>query len=108
MRLIVRRVKLSRRQMKNLTAFETRTGWRYSVTATNIRHMWGIAGSQHAQWLDVLHRSHAVVSDRVRCDKASGLHNLMSDESRLGEGLSEGVIAGSGHQSWGPLLPDCQ
>ena len=78
MRLIVRRVKPSRRQIKNLTAFEIRTGWRYSITATNIRRMGGVPGSQHAQWLDVLHRSHAVVEDRVRCDKARGLRNLPS------------------------------
>jgi hypothetical protein len=51
MRLIVRRVKPSRQQMKNLTAFEIKTGWRYSITATNIRHMWGIAGSQYASGL---------------------------------------------------------
>ncbi|KUN43479.1 hypothetical protein AQJ27_30945 [Streptomyces olivochromogenes] len=46
---------------------------RYSITATNVLHVWGISGSQHAQSLDVLHRSHAGVEDRVRCDKARGL-----------------------------------
>ena len=61
MRLIVRRVRPSRRHLKKLTAFETRTGWRYRITATNIGRMWGIAGSGHAQFLDVLHRSHAGV-----------------------------------------------
>ncbi|WP_328379059.1 transposase [Streptomyces sp. NBC_00440] len=57
MRLIVRRVKPTRRHLKKLTAFENKTGWRYCITATNIRHMWGIAGSGHSQFLDVLHRS---------------------------------------------------
>ncbi|MGW0827893.1 IS1380 family transposase [Streptomyces sp. NPDC002845] len=78
MRLIVRRVKPSGRQLKKLTDFEKKTGWRYSITATNIRHMWGIAGSHQAQFLDVLHRSHASVEDRVRTNKAMGLRNLPS------------------------------
>lgn len=78
MRLIARRVKPSGRQMSKLTAFERRTGWRYSITATNICHMWGIAGSHQPQFLDVLHRSHAGVEDRVRTNKELGLHNLPS------------------------------
>lgn len=65
MRLIVRRVRPTRRHLKKLTAFETRTGWRYCITATNIGRMWGIAVSGHAQFLDVLHRAHAGVEDRV-------------------------------------------
>jgi hypothetical protein len=36
MRLIVRRVKPSRRDAQKLTAFERRTGWRYQIIATNI------------------------------------------------------------------------
>ena len=36
LRWIVRRVKPSRRQMRNLTAYEKETGWRYSITCTNI------------------------------------------------------------------------
>ncbi|MFD5430345.1 hypothetical protein [Streptomyces sp. NPDC127084] len=35
MRLIVRRVKPSGRYTKDLTAFEKKTGWKYSITATN-------------------------------------------------------------------------
>ncbi|SCF58775.1 transposase [Streptomyces sp. Cmuel-A718b] len=34
-RLIVRRVKPSRRDAKKLTAFEKKTGWRYQIVATN-------------------------------------------------------------------------
>ncbi|MCX5233540.1 transposase [Streptomyces sp. NBC_00233] len=77
-RLIVRRVKPSGRQARKLTGFELKTGWRYSITATNIGRMWGIAGSHQPQFLDVLHRDHAEVEDRVRTDKATGLHNLPS------------------------------
>lgn len=78
LRLIVRRVRPSGRHAKNLTALEKRTGWKYSITATNINRMWGIGGSHQPQWLDALHRHHAVVEDRVRCDKAMGLSNLPS------------------------------
>ncbi|KIE22896.1 transposase [Streptomyces sp. MUSC 125] len=83
MRLIVRRVKPSRRQLKKLTDFEKKTGWRYSVTATNIRHMWGIAGSHQIQFLDALHRDHAEVEDRIRTGKAMGLHNLPSQSWQI-------------------------
>jgi hypothetical protein len=77
-RLIVRRVKPSGRQARKLTDFERKTGWRYSITATNIGRMWGIAGYHQPQFLDVLHRDHAEVEDRVRTSKATGLHNLPS------------------------------
>nr|WP_184080636.1 IS1380 family transposase [Nocardiopsis mwathae] len=78
LRLIARRVRPSKRHAKNLTAFEKRTGWRYSVTATNIGRMWGIPGSHQVQFLDALHRDHAGVEDRVRTNKAMGLANLPS------------------------------
>ncbi|UBU12690.1 hypothetical protein [Nonomuraea gerenzanensis] len=51
MRLLVRRVRPSARHRKSLTAFETGTSWKYSIIATNIGQMWGIAGSHHPQWL---------------------------------------------------------
>ncbi|MER7577948.1 transposase [Streptomyces sp. NPDC126514] len=78
MRLIVRRVRPSGRQMKDLTAFEKKTGWKYSITATSINKMTRIPGSHQIQWLDALHRHHAVVEDHVRTNKAMGLHNLPS------------------------------
>jgi hypothetical protein len=73
LRWIVRRTRPSRRQMPNLTAFEKATGWRYSIIVTNIPAAGGIPGvpgSHHAQFIDVLHREHAVVEDRVRTNKA--------------------------------------
>ena len=78
---IARRTKPSRRQAKNLTAFERATGWRYSVIVTNIPAAGGtggVPGSHHAQFIDVLHREHAVVEDQVRTNKAMGLRNLLS------------------------------
>ena len=75
MRLIVRRVQPSRRQMKKLTNFEEKTGWRYSITATNIRRVWA-TGSHQIQFLDALHCDDAEVEARIRTGKAMGLHNL--------------------------------
>ena len=66
LRWIVRRTKPSRRQAKNLTAFERATGWPYPIIVTNIPAAGGIPGvprSHHAQFTDVLHRQHAVLED---------------------------------------------
>ncbi|MFJ8604426.1 transposase [Streptomyces shenzhenensis] len=76
----------SRIAARRLTAFEKKTGWRYCITATNIRHMWGIVGSGHAQFLDVLHRSHAGVEGQVRTNKAMGLNNLPSQSWEVNRG----------------------
>ena len=81
LRWIVRRVKPSRRQMPNLTAYEKKTGWRYSITCTNIADTGipGMAGSHHPQYIDVVHREHAVVgTGGVETAKAMGLRNLPS------------------------------
>jgi hypothetical protein len=72
LRWIVRRTRPSRRQAKNLTAFERAAGWRYSIIVTNIpaaRGIPGVPGSHHAQFIDVLHRQHAVVEDGVLLSK---------------------------------------
>jgi hypothetical protein len=81
LRWVVRRTRPSRRQARNLTAFERATGWRYSIICTNIPAAGGIPGvpgSHHAQFIDVLHRQHAVVEDGVRTAKSMGLRNLPS------------------------------
>jgi hypothetical protein len=81
LRWIARRTRPSRRQARNLTAFEKATGWRYSIIVTNIpaaRGIPGVPGSHHAQFIDVLHRQHAVVEDGVRTAKSMGLRNLPS------------------------------
>jgi hypothetical protein len=81
LRWIVRRVKPSRRQMRNLTDYEKKTGWRYSITCTNIpgTGITGVPGSHHPQYIDVVHREHAVVeTGGVRTAKAMGLRNLPS------------------------------
>ncbi|MFJ9544339.1 transposase [Streptomyces sp. NPDC101225] len=104
MRLIVRRVKPTRRHLKKLTAFEEKTGWRYCITATNIRHMWGIAGSGHSQFLDVLHRSHAGVEDLVRTNKAMGLDNLPSASWEVNRGWMLAANLAGDLDAWVRLL----
>ena len=79
LRLIARRAKPSRRQKRNLTAYEKKTGWRYSITCTNIPGggIGGVPGSHHPQYIDVAHREHAVVETcGFRTAKAMGLRNL--------------------------------
>jgi Transposase DDE domain group 1 len=81
LRWIARRVKPSRRHLKNLTAYERQTGWKYSITCTNIPDdgIPGVPGSHHPQYIDVLHRDHATVETAgVRTAKAMGLRNLPS------------------------------
>jgi len=67
--------------MRNLTDYEKKTGWRYSVICTNIPDsgIEGVPGSHHPQYIDVAHREHAVVeTGGVRTAKAMGLRNLPS------------------------------
>ena len=81
LRWIARRVKPSRRHLRNLTGYEKKTGWKYSITCTNIpgSGISGVPGSHHPQYVDVLHRQHAVVeTGGVRAAKAMGLRNLPS------------------------------
>jgi Transposase DDE domain group 1 len=81
LRWIARRVRPSRRHLKNLTDYEKKTGWKYSITCTNIPStgITGVPGSHHPQYIDVVHREHAVVeTGGVRTAKAMGLRNLPS------------------------------
>ena len=81
LRWIVRRVKPSRRHLRKLTDYEKKTGWKYSITCTNIPDtgIEGVPGSHHPQYIDTVHRQHAVVeTSGVRTAKAMGLRNLPS------------------------------
>jgi Transposase DDE domain group 1 len=104
MRLLVRRVRPAGRHRKKLTDLEKKTGWKYSVIATNVRHMWGIAGSHQPQWLDALARAHAVVEDRVRVDKAMGLRNLPSQSWEVNRGWVLAANLGHDLDCWVRLL----
>jgi hypothetical protein len=66
--------------------------------------MWGIAGSGHAQFLDVLHRSHAGVEDRVRTNKAMGLDNLPSATWEVNCGWVLAANLASDLDAWVRLL----
>jgi hypothetical protein len=77
LRFIAWRVKPSRRHAKKLTEFEKNTGWRYQLIVTNIKDLGrGVPGSHHVHFLDTLRRQHAVVEDRVRTEKATGIRTL--------------------------------
>jgi hypothetical protein len=104
LRLIVRRTRPSARHAKNLTALERRTGWRYAIIATNIRRLHDVPGSHHPQWIDVLHRSHATVEDRVRTNKAMGLRNLPSKAWTVNQGWVLAANIAADLAAWTRLL----
>lgn len=104
LRLIVRRVRPSVRDAKKLTALEKRTGWRYAITATNIGRMHRVAGSHHPQFLDAVHRTHAVVEDRVRTNKAMGLDNLPSSRWDVNVGWVLAASLAADLDAWVRLL----
>jgi hypothetical protein len=58
LRWIARPVKPSRRHLKNLTSYEKKTGWKYSITCTNIpgTGIGGVPGSHYPQYIDAVHR----------------------------------------------------
>lgn len=74
------------------------------MIATNLRHMWGIAGSHQPQWLDALAREHTVVEDRVRVDKAKGLRNLPSQSWEINRGWMLAANLGPDLDCWVRLL----
>ena len=107
LRWIVRRVKPSRRQMRNLTAYEKKTGWRYSVICTNIPDSGidGVPGSHHPQFIDVLHRGHACVETAgVRTAKAMGLRGLPSKTWQVNRGWVTAANIAADLAAWTRLL----
>lgn len=105
-RLVVRRVRPSRRHQAKLTDLERFTGWRYSIIATNIgqRGMRRVPGSGHAQFIDVLHRDHAEVEDRARTAKAMGLRNLPSKTWNVNLGWVLAACLSADLDAWTRLL----
>jgi len=107
LRWIVRRVKPSRRQMANLTAYEKKTGWRYSIICTNIPDggIGGVPGSHHPQYIDVVHREHAVVeTGGVRTAKTMGLRNLPSKSWQVNCGWVIAANIAADLAAWTRLL----
>ena len=107
MRLIVRRVKPSRRDAKKLTAFEKRTGWRYQIVATNIpahQGLSGTPGSGQAWFVDCLYRDHAEVEDRVKAIKQVGLGLLPSKSWQLNSAWILAATIAADLDAWTRLL----
>jgi len=110
LRWIARRVKPSRRHLRNLTDYERQTGWKYSITCTNIpgSGIGGIPGSHHAQYIDVLHRDHATVETAgVRTAKAMGLRNLPSKTWQVNCGWVIAANIAADLAAWTRLLGHC-
>jgi hypothetical protein len=110
LRRIVRRVKPSRRPVGNLTVYEKKTGWRYSITCTNIPDggIGGIPGSHHPQYIDAAHREHAVAeTGGVRAAKAMGLRNLPSKSWQVNKGWVLAANIAADLTAWTRLLGCC-
>jgi hypothetical protein len=107
LRWIARRVKPSRRHLRNLTDYEKETGWKYSITCTNIPDSGipGVPGSHHAQYIDTVHREHAVVeTGGVRAAKAMGLRNLPSKTWQVNAGWVIAANIAADLAAWTRLL----
>jgi len=107
LRWIARRVRPSRRHKKNMTDYEKKTGWKYSITCTNVPDsgIAGVPGSHHPQFIDVLHRDHATVeTDGVRTAKAMGLRNLPSKTWQVNKGWVLAANIAADLTSWARLL----
>ena len=104
LRLICRRTKPARRHTNKLTELEKRTGWRYAIVATNIDRMRDVPGSHQPQWIDALHRDHAVVEDRIRASKAMGLANLPSQSWKVNRGWVVAANIAADLAAWTRLL----
>jgi Transposase DDE domain group 1 len=110
LRWIARRVKPSRRHLRNLTHYEKETGWKYSITCTNVPDSGipGVPGSHHPQYIDVVHREHAVVETAgVRTAKAMGLRNLPSKTWQVNAGWVLAANIAADLAAWTRLLGCC-
>jgi hypothetical protein len=109
LRWIARRVKPSRRHLRNLTDYEKKTGWKYSITCTSIPGD-GITGDpgSHPQYIDTVHRHHAVVETAgVRTAKAMGLRNLPSKTWQVNAGRVIAANVAADLAAWTRLLGHC-
>jgi hypothetical protein len=110
LRWIARRVKPSRRHIRNLTDYEKKTGWKYSITCTNIpgSGISGVPGSHHPQYIDVVHREHAIVeTGGVRTAKSMGLRNLPSKSWQVNTGWVIAANIAADLTAWTRLLGHC-
>ena len=97
----------ARRHLRNLTGYEKKTGWKCSITCTNIPDagVAGVPGSHHPQYIDVIHREHAVVeTDGVRTAKSMGLRNLPSKTWQVNCGWVLAANIAADLAAWNRLL----
>jgi hypothetical protein len=107
LRWIARRVKPSRRHLRNLTDYEKEAGWKYSITCTSIPDagISGVPGSHHPQYPGTVHREHAVVeTGGVRTAKAMGLRNLPSKTWQVNAGWVIAANIAADLAAWTRLL----
>jgi hypothetical protein len=87
--------------------YEKKTGWRYSITCTNIpaTGIGGVSGSHHPQYIDVVHREHACVETAgVRTAKAMGLRALPSKAWQVNAGWVIAANIAADLAAWTRLL----
>ena len=85
----------------------TNREFRESVICTNIPDVGidGVPGSHHPQYIDVVHREHAVVeTDGVRTAKAMGLRNLPSKTWQVNCGWVLAANIAADLAAWNRLL----
>lgn len=95
MRVIVRRERPH--PGAQLTLFEARDGWRYTAFVTN-------TSTGALQWLEVRHRAHARVEDRIRCAKDTGLRRLPSREFAINQAWCTAAAIAADLIAWLQLL----
>jgi hypothetical protein len=95
MRVIVRRERPH--PGAQLSLFEERDGWRYTAFVTN-----SAVGA--LQWLEVRHRAHARVEDRIRCAKDTGLRRLPSREFGINQAWCAAAALAADLICWLQLL----
>jgi hypothetical protein len=84
-----------------LTLFEAKDGWRYTAFITDTGRAVvpdGIAG------LELRHRRHARVEDRIRQSKAAGLNNFPCDGVAENKAWMECALAGADLVCWSKLI----
>ena len=110
LRWIARRVKPSRRHLRNLTDYEKKTGWKYSITCTNIpgTGIKGVPGSHHpstSTWS--IASTPSSRQSGVRTAKAMGLRNLPPKTWQVNCGWVIAANIAADLTAWTRLLGCC-
>src|SRR5690242_14866817 len=107
LRWIARRVRPTRRQLRNLTDYGKKTGWKYSITCPNIRdsRIPRLPRSAHAQDSDAQHHDRATVETAgLRTAKAMGLRTLPSKPWQVNAGWVLAANIAADLTAWTRLL----